>query len=446
MTPAPVYGWYGDDFTGATDTLSTIARRGRNAFLFLTVPTARQVSAAGPLEAIGIASAARTMSSTLVRAELPLAGRFFRQQGIRLMHYKCCSTFDSATDVGNLATAIDALRPFYDTPVVPVVGGQPSLGRYCVFSTLFAAAGAWTFRIDRHPTMSQHPATPMEEADLTRHFDRLGLSGMGRIHWPSCTEAAIGAAWREAAAAHPPAILVDALDKSHVAAIGVLLRELCEAGTTLVVGASSVAEAWFGGEAAGDANDTLTGTDASGPAFAFAGSLSPVTRSQIAAARSYGVLQIDPAEVVVRSPRLAAVLDTTVSALLEGHNVLVTTAPPEGPAPIRLMPGLAEASAAFIDDVVARSGVRRVAIAGGDTSSAAVPALGFWGLAYHSVISRGSTVCVGRSDNLARDGMHLLLKGGQMGDDVVFETFANLVPGRATLPPYDTRPAHQNTA
>ena len=27
-SPAPHYGWYGDDFTGATDTLATLAERG----------------------------------------------------------------------------------------------------------------------------------------------------------------------------------------------------------------------------------------------------------------------------------------------------------------------------------------------------------------------------------------------------------------------------------
>ena len=57
MTPS--YGWYGDDFTGATDTLATLARRGRRAFLFLRVPEPQQLAQAGDLEAVGIAGAAR---------------------------------------------------------------------------------------------------------------------------------------------------------------------------------------------------------------------------------------------------------------------------------------------------------------------------------------------------------------------------------------------------
>ena len=42
MTPS--YGWYGDDFTGATDTLATLARRGRRAFLFLRIPDPQQLA------------------------------------------------------------------------------------------------------------------------------------------------------------------------------------------------------------------------------------------------------------------------------------------------------------------------------------------------------------------------------------------------------------------
>ena len=76
--------------------------------------------------------------------------------------------------------------------------------------------------------------------------------------------------------------------------------------------------------------------------------------------------------------------------------------------------------------------MRRIAIAGGDTSTLATTALGFWGLAYHGLAARGSTICRGRSDDSERDGMLLLLKGGQMGDEQVFETFAGTPASKAT--------------
>jgi 3-oxoisoapionate kinase len=422
MIPAPHYGWYGDDFTGATDTLATIARRGHRAFLFLSVPNEQHLAAAGPLDAIGIAGAARTMSPDTMRAVLPEAGHFFRDQGVRLLHYKCCSTFDSAPTIGNLAAAMEALSAFASSLAVPIIGGQPSLGRYCSFSNLFATAGDRVYRIDRHPTMSRHPATPMLEADLVRHFEALGLSRVAAIHWPSVSEEALERAWTDAVSTQPPAVLLDAIEDSQIGAIGALLRREAERNPILAVGASSVAEAWFAGfprdqvSAAGDPVD--------GPVFAFIGSLSPVTRRQVAASRSYTVLQIAPENIISDDSTRAAVVDEAVSVLAAKRNVMVSTAPLDGPTPHSLAPGLATASAQLVEEIVHRSKVRRLAIAGGDTSTMAATALGFWGLAYHGLASRGSTICRGRHDDPARDGMLLLLKGGQMGDEQVFETFA----------------------
>jgi uncharacterized protein YgbK (DUF1537 family) len=39
-------GWYGDDFTGATDTLAVLTQAGLRAMLFLGVPGERQLARA----------------------------------------------------------------------------------------------------------------------------------------------------------------------------------------------------------------------------------------------------------------------------------------------------------------------------------------------------------------------------------------------------------------
>jgi uncharacterized protein YgbK (DUF1537 family) len=136
--PSPRYGWYGDDFTGATDTLATLAERDFRALLFLGVPTEAQLAAAGPLDAIGIAGATRAMAPGAMAMELREAGRFFAGRGLDILHYKCCSTFDSAPHVGSIGAAVRALRPYFPNPLLPIVGGQPNLGRYCIFGNLRA--------------------------------------------------------------------------------------------------------------------------------------------------------------------------------------------------------------------------------------------------------------------------------------------------------------------
>ena len=67
--------------------------------------------------------------------------------------------------------------------------------------------------------------------------------------------------------------------------------------------------------------------------------------------------------------------------------------------------------------------VTRLAVAGGDTSSKIVARLGYWGLGYHGQISNGVAVSIARSDDRSRDNMRVLLKGGQMGHEQLFETF-----------------------
>ena len=55
---------------------------------------------------------------------------------------------------------------------MPLLVGAPQLKRYTAFGHLFAAYREKYFRIDRHPVMSRHPTTPMDESDLLIHLSR----------------------------------------------------------------------------------------------------------------------------------------------------------------------------------------------------------------------------------------------------------------------------------
>ena len=177
------FGWYGDDFTGATDTLAVAARANLRSILFLDVPTEAQLARIGPLDAIGIAGTARGMNPQQMQASLPKIGGFFQAQQVPVLHYKCCSTFDSAAHTGSLGVAVNILGDYVGAPYALFVGGQPDIGRYCCFGNLFAAAGAsgQIHRIDRHPTMQCHPVTPMHEADLRLHLQSQGMAEVTNI-------------------------------------------------------------------------------------------------------------------------------------------------------------------------------------------------------------------------------------------------------------------------
>ncbi len=418
----PRLGWYGDDFTGATDTLAALAKAGQRALLFLDRPDAARLAAAGPLDAVGIAGASRTLAPDAMRAALEPVGRFFAALGVRVMHYKCCSTFDSAPGIGSIGAAVGALRPFFPNPFLPVVGGQPNIGRYCLFSTLFAAAGAGgaVHRLDRHPTMRVHPVTPMTEADLRRHLAAQGLDGVAALHYPEYDGDA-EARLAQLLEAAPPAVLLDIGRDADLAVVGRLIWTRARRAPLLAVGPSSVAQAVTAQWNAAPVAD-IPLARASGPVFVMAGSLSPVTRRQIESSPSFHRLQADAARLCGDPAYAESLLSEVAASLRAGRHTLVWTAPADpASADTGRAGAVAAATAAFVAGVLRSVPLRRVGIAGGDTSSLAVRALGGWGLSYRTALSPGVTVSRTHGDDPATDGIELMLKGGQMGPDDLFE-------------------------
>ncbi|CAD6542459.1 3-oxo-isoapionate kinase [Paraburkholderia kirstenboschensis] len=433
----PQYAFYGDDFTGATDTLAHLARAGLRTMLLLAPPDATHLGKLGPLDAIGVAGAARTMSPDQQRVELARVGQAFAKLGVRVMHYKVCSTFDSAPGTGSIGVAIRTLRNYCANPLVAVIGGQPNLGRYCVFGELYAAAGAddgesSIYRIDRHPTMSRHPVTPMNEADLRVHLQRQGVDNVQSIDWRcyAAGDAALQTELQRRLALRPDAVLFDVLDDSHLHAIGRLLaHQARSAAPLLAVGASSVAQAYASALGPSAASEAAPQRErlarARSPVFALAGSLSPLTEVQIRAAHSYRRIELDPLQMTGESAHgyLMAQVAAIADALGNGSNVLAFTSRRE-PGSIEspgALPQLAHACAALLRQVLDAVKLQRVGIAGGDTSSIAVRALGAWGLSYLAPLSAGVSVCRVHADSPQLDGIELMLKGGQMGEIDLFE-------------------------
>lgn len=436
---APRIGWYGDDFTGATDTLAVLAQAGLRAMLFLGVPGPEALAAAGPLDAVGIAGAARAMPPEAMRAELAPVARFFRQLAPPVLHYKVCSTFDSAPHIGNIACAIHALHPAVDNAWVPIVGGQPSLGRYCAFSHLFAAAGSGgaVHRIDRHPTMRQHPVTPMGEADLRLHLARQGLDGITALHYPlydaapgdpdlhTALQALLDRVAMSASAAAMVPTLLDLTAPAQLPTVGRLLWQQARTARLLAVGSSAVAQALVAHWASPAPQAAPVLAPAEGPVFAWAGSLSPLTAAQVQAATDYHRIAVDGHRLGSDPAYEQALQNAICAALASGRHVLAHTGPGGGPddaagSPVRAASHVAQASAELIARVIrarATEGapLRRVGIAGGDTSSHAVQALQLWGLSYQTTLCPGVTLSRAHSTTAPMDGLELMLKGGQMG-------------------------------
>jgi len=343
--------------------------------------------------------------------------------------------------VGNIACAIDALHPSVDHPWVPIVGGQPSLNRYCAFSHLFAAAGTGgtVHRIDRHPTMSQHPVTPMDEADLRIHLGRQGLKQINALHFPDYdrSDLELDAKLRELQSPHGTdphicATLLDLSSQDQLATVGRLIWEQAQRARLLAVGSSAVAQAlvahWSSTrEMAWASTQSPALARADKPVLAWAGSLSALTAAQVQSATDYLRIPVDALRLCQEPAYAQTVLGHVCAALEDGQHVLAYTAPPKGgTAQLANAPQVAKASAALIANIVRtqvqqNQPLRRIGIAGGDTSSHAVQALRLWGLSYQSTLCQGVTISTAHSAEPALDGMALMLKGGQMGGEDLFQ-------------------------
>lgn len=440
------FGWYGDDFTGATDTLAVAARSNLRSILFLDVPTQQQLSRVGPLEAIGIAGTARSMSGLQMQASLPRVGRFFQEIAVPVLHYKCCSTFDSAPNAGSLGEAIRILGQYVGAPCALIVGGQPDIGRYCCFGNLFASAGSASdiYRIDRHPTMQCHPVTPMDEADLRLHLKCQGMQDVFSVPYtayrqqPAALDEQVDRAsdrCRSDMGKMGRAVLFDVSDNAQLTHVGRQIQRLAKRyNTALVVGSSVVlqAVAAYGDDSQNhDASkislaEACTRTTASGPTFVLAASLSPVTAAQVATCHSYEKIALQARTLLVDAAYRQVQCRKICDLLAKKRHVLAYVDQQNGRDPGIDSGDLAQGTAQFVRDVMhglAERGIRlgHLGIAGGDTSSQAVARLNVWALSYSRILSPGVTVCTMHSDDVMLDGLEVMLKGGQMGTEDVFE-------------------------
>lgn len=414
--------YFADDFTGATDALESLARAGLRTRLFLDPPTAAQCAG---LDAVGVAGLSRSLAPDAMEAVLRPAFAALRALGPRHVHYKVCSTFDSSPTVGSIGRAIDVGAEVFGGPVVPLLVAAPALGRYCAFGNLFARYGIGSagaiHRLDRHPSVSRHPVTPMAEADLRAHLAKQTEKSIGLIdvtELERSPESAAAALEKLVVCGHR-VVLFDALNSSHLARVGGLIEGLAGPAPLFSVGSSGVGAALTARWGSAPATSPATGAAAT-PVLVLSGSCSPVTGGQIAWARAndFAGFTLKP-----DASDHSAALEPIVEALRAGKNVVAYTSlgRAEGSVPAELV---GSALGRLAREVVARTGIRRVVVAGGDTSSYAGRALGVESLEMLATLAPGAPLCRATAPASPADGIEIVFKGGQVGAPDFFGTAA----------------------
>ncbi len=413
MTPAPlptdrpVLAWYGDDFTGSGAVMEVLSFAGLPAVLFLEPPTPRMLARFPGVRAVGLAGDARTRSPDWMRAELPAAFAALHATGAPMLHYKLCSTLDSAPEIGSIGTAAElGLAP---GALALLVVAAPQIGRWQAFGTLFARAGdGGIHRLDRHPTMSVHPVTPMHEADVLRHLASQTTLPLSLIDLVDL-KAGRGPARRAEAEARGGIVALDVVDDDTLAAAGALLWQ----NPGFVLGSQGIEYALV---AFWQAAGLLAPPPPPKPLAAVdrvaivSGSCSPVTATQIDAAEAAGyvIVALDPS-----APDWAAAGDAALAALAHGRSPLVATARGQSDPGVTDGARIGQGLGRLLDRLVREAGLTRAVIAGGDTSSHAARALGLVALTAETPIAPGAALLRGhRADG---SSLEIALKGGQMG-------------------------------
>ena len=433
--------WYGDDFTGSAAVMEVLAFAGIDAVLFSDVPSATLQARFKDVQAIGIASTARTHDPKWMEANLPEPLRYLDGLNAPILHYKVCSTFDSSPVSGSIGKAIEVGLSVRPGDAVPVLTAAPQMQRYQAFGNLFAGSLDGVHRLDRHPVMSRHPVTPMDEADLMRHLGKQTSIPSALIDlealWSDPTMAL-----NQALANGARILSIDSMEEKSESSAGRLIWENRDR-LGFVVGSQGVEYALVRHWQEAGILPIATETKGAGKVSqiaAVSGSVSPTTANQLAwsAAHGFSLIEFDATKALESDSALSAETERAIASALNaasaGASPLVySAAGPDDTAVENFRAALShsqmtseEANARIgkslgdvLDRVLTNGAILRAVVSGGDTSGHAMRALGLEALVALAPTIPGAALCTGHGEG-KHDGLQIALKGGQMGSEDFF--------------------------
>jgi uncharacterized protein YgbK (DUF1537 family) len=413
----PLLGCIADDFTGATDLANMLTRGGMRTLQTIGVPAGD--ADLPDADAVVVALKSRTIPVGEAVAQSLAALDWLKGRGCRQFLFKYCSTFDS-TDAGNIGPVADALLARLGADFTIACPAFPENRRTIFNGYLFVGA-----ELLSESPMKDHPLTPMTDASLVRVLQRQTKAKVGLVPYTTVRQgaAAIRAAFARLRADGVRHAIVDAVEDAQLVAIGAACADLA-----LVTGGSGIAlglpenfrRAGF---------LTRVGSAAlmppmRGHAAVIAGSCSKATQEQVAAMkRRCPSMRLDPMELAAgAAPVVERAIGWAATQVAKGPVLVYSTAAPEAVRAAQDAVGK-DRAAALVEDALAAiakalvaHGVRRLVVAGGETSGAVVSALGVKALAIGPQIDPG----VPWTFTVPGDPVALALKSGNFGAEDFF--------------------------
>lgn len=419
-------GCIADDYTGASDLANTLMRAGLRTVQTIGIPA--DDLALPEVDAVVVSLKSRSIEAGLAVSRSRAADKWLRGRGAGHVLFKICSTFDS-TDAGNIGPVMDALRADGGDGVVLVTPAFPETGRTVYQGNLFVGA----VPLNESP-LKDHPLNPMHDSNLVRVLARQSRTQIGLVDLATVTRGADAVRARLAglAGSGVGAAIIDAVFDHDLETIGLVAAE-----HRLSVGASGIglglARALVStGKVRSAAASSETGAAVGGPAACLAGSCSQATLQQIVnAERAMPVLHLDPEQIVAGTGEAQRALGWARPRLADGPVLIASSSTPEQVAALQARHGrdaaghAIEQAMADIADGLVQAGVRRLVVAGGETSGAVVDRLRIPGFLVDAEIAAGVPVL--RAVGAEAGDMLLALKSGNFGGPTFFSDALGLM-------------------
>ncbi len=368
-----ILGVIADDFTGATDVASMLVRSGMRTVQTIGVPSGAPAQA----DAVVVALKSRTCPARQAVHESLAALQWLKSAGARQFYFKYCSTFDS-TPRGNIGPVAEALLQALGSDFTIACPALPENGRTVFQGHLFVGE-----QLLSDSGMREHPLTPMTDANLVRV---LQAQVSGRV---GLAPERIVRAGAQALRDHLDALrlgghrfaVVDAVDQQALFDLAEASADLplITAGSGVALGLPAVYErkGWLRPDAQAAQLPAVGGAQA-----VVSGSCSQATRAQVAHWLQAGrpAFQIDPLALAQGQDLVAQAMDAWRTQAKEAC-IFYATAEPDAVRQAQQVLGVEQAGAlvetclAHIAQQLVAAGVRRLVVAGGETSGAVVQAL-----------------------------------------------------------------------
>jgi uncharacterized protein YgbK (DUF1537 family) len=316
---------------------------------------------------------------------------------------------------------MDALRADSGDAIVLVTPAFPETGRTVYQGNLFVG----TVPLNESP-LKDHPLNPMHDANLVRVLGRQSTSTIGLIDLATVAQGAdaVRARLAQLVSQGIGAAIVDAVFDSDLATIGAAALDhrvsVGASGIGLGLARAMVAAGRVIPMPIGDALASV-----GGPAACLAGSCSQATLAQVAnAEKIMPVLHLDPERVVQGPDEARRALGWATDRLAHGPVLIASSATPDEVQALQARHGreaaghAIEQAMADIAEGLVQQGVRRLVVAGGETSGAVVDRLQIPGFLVGAEIAAGVPVL--RTVGVPAGDMLLALKSGNFGGPQFF--------------------------